>query len=185
MWFRGVNMICVLTREALFNSQLHGEFLRGLSEPGRPLCKDSTWRDSGQSTRWTRGCNQDQDIANLTYNHIWQPSSRAVNLGTTINSSIDNMLVGKQTHLLRFLNKYALGARRQEKTAWEDMMPLLMQFILTYATLPKLPKRRFAQNPQKTSLWEHAPVWIHVLFGVRGQAYSNTCVPHKLYSRFK
>ena len=43
-------------------------------------------------------------------------------------------------------------------TAWEDMMPLLMQFILTYATLPKLPGRRFAQNPQKKSLWEHAPV---------------------------
>ena len=36
-------------------------------------------------------------------------------------------------------------------TAWEDMMPLLMQFILTYATLPKLPERRFAQNPQKKS----------------------------------
>ena len=43
-------------------------------------------------------------------------------------------------------------------TAWEDMMPLLMQFILTYATLPKLPERRFAQNPQKKSLWEHGPV---------------------------
>ena len=38
-------------------------------------------------------------------------------------------------------------------TAWEDMMPLLMQFILTYATLPKLPERRFAQNKSTHIKW--------------------------------
>ena len=31
MWLRGANINCVLTREALFISQLHGEFPRGLS----------------------------------------------------------------------------------------------------------------------------------------------------------
>ena len=39
MWLRGVNINCELTREALFNSQLHGELQRELSEPGHPLCK--------------------------------------------------------------------------------------------------------------------------------------------------
>ena len=96
MWLRGVNINCVLTREALFISQLHGEFPRGLSSQDALSAKTRPDEIVDSPIRWTRGCNQDQDKANLTYNHIWQPSSRAANLGTTINSSIDNLLVGSR-----------------------------------------------------------------------------------------
>ena len=85
---------CVLMRETLFISQLHGEFQRGLLEPGRPPAKTRPDEIVESPIRWARRCKQDQELVNLTYNHIWQPSSRAINLGTTINSSIDNLLVG-------------------------------------------------------------------------------------------